>query len=143
MLSPDRQLGRRTMAMRRAYARLDSILPEGATLQFNPKEAYTGYFGGVYANRQFVAFDDGCGAVFSGPSRSCEGLLARIAPVFAAPAMPRPSDLDHIDVLVFQDTDPACKDKRSWIWQVPPLVADDYFRAVPTQGISLFGAHQK
>jgi hypothetical protein len=142
-LSPDRQLGRRTMAMRRAYARLESILPEGATLQFNPKEAYTGYFGGMYANRQFVAFDEGCGAVFGGPSRSCEGLLSRISPVFATPASPRPSDLDQIDVFVFQDTDPVWADRSSWIWQIQPLVANDFFRAVPARGVSLYGGQKR
>jgi hypothetical protein len=130
-LSSDRQLGRRTMAARRAYTQLESILPEGATLQFNPKGASNGYFCGMYANRQVVAFDEGCGAVFGGPGQDCAHLLSRILPVFETSASPRPIDMDHIDVLVFQDTDPVWADRRSWIWQVQPLVANDYFRAIP------------
>jgi len=140
-LSPDRQLGRRTMAMRRAYAQLDSILPDGARLQFNPKEPSNGYFAGMYADRQVVAFDGGCGSVFGGGGRSCEGLISRISPVFATPATQCPSDLEPIDVLVFQDTDPVWADLSNWTWQVPPLVANDFFRAIPAKRISLHQAN--
>ena len=139
-LAPDRQLGRRTMAMRRAYAQLESILPEGATLQFNPKDVPNAYFCGMYGNRQVVAFDESCGSVFGGNGRSCGGLISRISPVFAAQALSRPRGLDPIDVLVFQDTDPVWADRSSWIWQIQPLVSNDYFRAVPASGISLHGA---
>ena len=137
-LSPDRQLGRRTMAMRRAYAQLESILPETATIQFNPRETPNGYFAGMYSNRQVVAFDEGCGSVFGGSGQSCDGLISRILPVFASPAAPRPVDLEPIDVLVFQDTDPVWTDRSSWIWQVQPLVANGFFRAFPARGISLY-----
>jgi hypothetical protein len=130
-MSPDRQLGRRTLAMRRAYGRLESILPQGAILQFNPKAASNGYFFGMYANRQVVAFDEDCGSVFGGPRQDCARLFTRISPVFQAPASPRPVDMDYIDVFIFQDTDPVWADQSSWIWQIRPLVANDYFRAFP------------
>jgi hypothetical protein len=134
-LFPNRQLGRRTLAMRRAYAQLGSILPEGATLQFNPRGVTNAYFWGLYANRQVVVFDEGCGSYFG--RQDCNRLLSQISPVFDAPASPHPSDMDPIDVLVFQDTDPVWADRRSWIWQTQPFVANDYFRAVPAQESSL------
>jgi hypothetical protein len=127
--------------MRRGYARLESILPEAAVIQFNPRGVTNAFFCGLYANRQVVAFDEGCGSVFGGPRQDCAGLLSRISPAFEASAMPQPIDLDHIDVLVFQDTDPVWADRSSWILQVQPLVANDYFRAVPAREISLHRAH--
>jgi hypothetical protein len=129
-------LGRRTMAMRRGYARLESILPEGATIQFNPRGATNRFFCGLYANRQIVALNEGCGSVFGGTGQDCAGLISRISPIFDTPTSTRPSDTDHIDVFVFQDTDPVWADRSSWIWNVPPLVANDFFRAVPARGFS-------
>jgi hypothetical protein len=122
--------------MRRAYARLESILPEGATIQFNPRGDTNGYFGGMYANRQVVAFDEACGSTFGGTRQDCTGLISRVLPIFETPSMQQPIDLDHIDVLVFQDTDPVWADRSSWIWQVQPLVANHYFRAVSARRIS-------
>src|ERR1035437_3976774 len=114
---PDRLGGRRTLAMRRGYARLESILPEAAVIQFNPRGVTNAFFCGLYANRQVAAFGEGCGSVFGGPRQDCARLLSRISPAFEASAMPQPIDLDHIDVLVFQDTDPVWADRSSWIWQ--------------------------
>jgi hypothetical protein len=135
--SADGQFGRRALAMRQGYARLESMLPPGATIQFNPRGDTNGYYCGLYANRQVVAFDEGCGSTFGGARGDCAGLISRVVPVFETGALRRPIDLDPIDVLVFQDTDPVWTNRSSWIWLVQPLVANDYFRAVPAQGSSL------
>jgi hypothetical protein len=108
-LSPDRQLGRRTMAMRRAYARLESILPETATIQFNPKETPNGYFAGMYSNRQVVAFDEGCGSVFGGSGRPATAISPNFTVFAFDSASPRRAGT--IDVLV-QDTDPVWADQQ-------------------------------
>jgi hypothetical protein len=134
--SADGQFGRRALEMRRGYAQLESMLPEGATIQFNPRGDTNGYFCGLYGNRQVVAFDEGCGSTFGGGRQDCAGIISRVPPVFETLAMQQPIDQDHIDVLVFQDTDPVWVDRRSWIWQMKPLVANNYFRALPTRGIS-------
>jgi hypothetical protein len=134
--SVDGQFGRRALAIRRGYTQLESMLPEGATIQFNPRGDTNGYFCGLYANRQVVAFDEGCGSTFGGARQDCAEIISRVPPVFETLAIQRPIDQDHIDVFVFQDTDPVWADRRSWIWQMKPLVANNYFRALPTRGIS-------
>jgi hypothetical protein len=135
--SADGQFGRRTLAMRQGYTRLESILPEYATIQFNPTGDTNAYFCGLYGNRQVVAFDEACGSSLGGDRRDCVALISRISPTFETLAVQQPMDLDSIDVLVFQDTDPVWVDRSSWIWQVQPLVANDYFRAFATRGFRL------
>jgi hypothetical protein len=138
------QLGRRTMAMRRGYAKLESLLPEDATIQFNPNgEYFNGFFGGLYANRQVAAFDKGCVVPFGGTSQDCTALISRVSPIFGTLATQRPIDLHPIDVLVFQDTDPVWSDRSSWIWHMKPLVANEYLRAIPAREVLLLSDHQK
>jgi hypothetical protein len=135
--SLDGRLGKRTLGMRRGYAQLESILPAGATVQFNPRGDLARYFGGLYANRQVVASDRGCIATFGGTSAQCEELIPRILPIFETSALEPPIDLRFIDVLVFEDMDPVWADRKSWIWHMQPLVANDYFRAFSTKELSL------
>jgi len=134
--SADGQFGRRGMAMRRGYAELQSLLPEDATVQFNPSGDTNNYYGGMYAGRQVVAFDQGCGTTFGSGGRDCTGLISRVLPIFQTPAPEQPINLDYIDVLVFQDTDPVWADRKNWIWHTKPMVANNYFRAFATKEIS-------
>ena len=81
---------------------LESMLPEGATIQFNPRGDTNGYFCGLYANRQVVAFDEGCVATFGGARADCVGLISRILPIFETPALQPPIDLRPLTYSFFR-----------------------------------------
>jgi hypothetical protein len=92
--------------MRRAYARLESILPEGATIQ-NPR-GYQRLLGGMYANRQVVAAREACGSTGNSPGLQRPDF--RVLPIFETlQCKCQPIDLTHRRTR-FQDTDPVWAD---------------------------------
>jgi hypothetical protein len=130
-ISRDRQLGRRTMALRRAYSELEIRLPFDAILQVNPSNEPGTYIYGNYSRWQTVAFGANCGWEFGGTRKQCDEVLSGILTIFANPAKPSSSQTEHITALVFQDTDPVWHDGNSWIWQTEPILANRFARIMP------------
>ena len=54
-MTPDRQLGRRTYAVREAYEWADRVTPQGAVFQHNPEVLVQDTAALLYADRQAVA----------------------------------------------------------------------------------------
>jgi len=140
-LSPDRQLGRRTFELRRAYDDLDRILPTNATVQHNPEAGIGNIPAGLYSDRQMVADVGSCGYVFGGSERFCKDeILPRLKRLFDARHAVTAAEVAStcrdfsISVLVFKDTDPVWADKSSWIWKLHPLLSNDFVRVIECGG---------
>jgi hypothetical protein len=130
----DRHLGERTYALRQTYEQLKAELPKDAIVQQNPV-AYAGdLFYGLYADRQTAAQTGDCGVEFGGAPSTCAGMLAPLQQIFEKPDGLTLANVRatcrklSIDVLVVKDTDPAWRDKGSWVWQEPPFVSNAYAR---------------
>jgi hypothetical protein len=132
--SPDRQLGKRTYALRSAYEQLRRQLPSNAIIQNNPEWKYPDYFFGLYSESQTAAFDPECGTEFGGSLATCRQFYPKINSVFAAGTDQNVTDVDQLSkqlrlsAVLVKDLDPSWKDRRSWPWQVSPAFANDYVR---------------
>ncbi|HUI41523.1 MAG TPA: hypothetical protein VL523_06110 [Terriglobia bacterium] len=141
ILALDRQLGRRTFELRRAYELLARTLPANATVQHNPEEGIGNIPAGLYSDRQMVADIGNCGTVFGGSEKFCdEVILPRLKrlfdgrqPVTAAEVASTCRDFS-ISALVFKDTDPVWANKSSWIWKAQPLLSNDFVRVIRCGG---------
>src|SRR6185437_1021342 len=80
--SPDRQFGARAFELRRAYEYLDRSLPPHAKVQSSPDPKLFDFYNGLYSNRQTVASDGACGAVFGGDPSPCPAALAEVSAIF-------------------------------------------------------------
>jgi hypothetical protein len=135
-LAPDRQLGKRTYAMRRLYDSLRSTLPTGAVVQQNPDTDPQDLPAGLYADRQFAADTAGCGDIFGGDPALCPAVFNPLNDLFNHAAAWPGEDIDAvcgklaIDVLVVKDSDPAWADSQSWVWKRNPLVSNGMARAL-------------
>ncbi len=133
-LSPDRQLGKRTYALRQVYERLQSVLPESAVVQHNPDRDTDDLFSELYSERQAAATTRSCDAPFGGTPAICAKVVDRVSPLFAGLARGEEARAVcrefGISALVFRDTDPAWRMPGHWMWKAPALAANDYARAV-------------
>ncbi len=129
----DRQLGKRTYALRQVYEHLQSVLPKGAVVQHNPPLGVD-LVSELYSERQAAAVDSGCDIAFGGTRAACASVVNRVAPLFIRSTTREEAwaacKASGISVLVFRDTDPAWKMRGHWMWRVPTLVANTYGRAV-------------
>jgi hypothetical protein len=137
-LSPDRQLGRRTFEVRRAYETMDRILPANAIVQAGPVPLEGNVAAELYSGRQMIADVGDCGTVFGGSKQFCnEVILPRLNPLFddrnpvSAEMVSETCRQFSITALLFKDTDPVWRDKRSWIWDMHPLFSSDFVRVIP------------
>ena len=131
-ISPDRQLGRRTMAVRQAYVELESMLPHDAVVQFNPMNEIGGYMYGNYADWQTAAFDPTCGAQFGGNRLDCARILSDLSRPFEDTGATRLVGRREITALIFQEGDPIWSNRDAWIWKIQPLFANRYIRIMRT-----------
>jgi hypothetical protein len=128
-MEPDWKLGKRNYAVRSLYEALNAQLPSSATIQHNPN---TKNFipHGLYSGHDAAAGAPDCGIAFGGDPQLCRQRVARLAALFANQGNPERVCQDYqLDVLVAKDTDPAWRDRTSWVWSEPPLVANAYARA--------------
>jgi hypothetical protein len=136
-LGPDRQLGKRTYALRQVYERLQSVLPERAVVQHNPSREVDDIFSELYSERQAAATDRSCDVPFGGTPAACAKVVDRVGPLFDR--VTRWEDAQAvcrefgISALVFRDTDPAWRIPGHWIWRTPVLAGNGYVRAVACQ----------
>jgi hypothetical protein len=134
VLDPDRQVGRRTFALRSAYEEISASLPQNAVVQYNPLvTAYIPHL--LYSGRNAAIGLPNCGANFGGDPARCRERTAVIVPLFSRPSADDFARLDNIcgsfgiDVLVATDLDPAWAKPDSWIWSRPAFLANPFVRA--------------
>jgi hypothetical protein len=133
-LGPDRQLGRRTAALRSVYGELHNLVPANAVVQFNPLEqAYIPHL--LYSDHDAIAGMSDCGIAFGGVAGRCTPRMAALTALYANPSLVDSAGLDAIcrdygiNVILVEDIDPVWRDPESWVWKRTPLVANSYARA--------------
>jgi hypothetical protein len=117
--------------IRTAYEALDRMLPSDSIVQYNPMSVdYLPLL--QYDKFQSVdAFPD-CGTEFGGDVSRCAPVQNAIAEAFNKPGDTSIHELCSrlsIDVLVARNSDPAWKDRTSWIWKNAPIAQNSYIRA--------------
>jgi hypothetical protein len=81
-----------------------------------------------------VAADDSCLSTFGGHPALCPALLATLDRAYPLHGAAASSTLDEvcaalpIDLIAASDTDPAWKDRHSWVWAQSPVFANSYVR---------------
>ncbi len=131
-LSPDRNLGERTFALRAIYDELRRRTPAGAVFQHNPNTNPSDFFHGIYADRQVAAETQGCGVNHGGDASLCKSWYGPINDLFEDPKAFDETQIDElcrrlsIDVLVVKDTDKVWKDRQSWAWKRTPILRNGY-----------------
>jgi hypothetical protein len=133
-MSPDRQFGKRTYASRLAYQWAQSMTPETAIIQFNPKVVFQETPAMLYSDRRTVAADTKCNTTFGGDPRVCAPIVSRIEEIYPLLGEPSAPDLRDvcmnlpIDLIVVKDTDPVWNNPTSWVWSRKPVFANPYVR---------------
>ena len=133
-LAHDAKLGHRTYSNREAYEWLKANAPPGAIIQQNPNPALQDTFYGVYAERQTIAADRKCAAVFGGDPQLCPPIIKRLTALFAdttSDTFQPACDALPMDYVVAKDTDIAWKNPNSWVWTRTPLFANAFVRLFP------------
>jgi hypothetical protein len=131
--APDRHFGTRALELRRAYERLDRILPAGAKVQSSPEWRYFDFYNGLYSNRQTVVGDKDCGAVFGGDMTSCAGAFAGVSAIFDGGPKTTWEEVERtchrlsIDALVVTDLDDAWRGD-DWMRETTPEVSGQHVR---------------
>ena len=134
-LSPDRNLGARTFALRQIYEELRRLTPVGAIFQHNPNTAPSDFFHGIYADRQVAADTKGCVVNFGGDADLCKSWYSTLNELFENPKAFDATQIDEvcrklsIDVLVVKDTDKIWKIHQSWAWNRKPVLENEYGKA--------------
>ena len=130
-LAGDQLLGLRTAANRQAYEWLRSRTAETAVVQQNPDPIYQDSFSLAYGQRQTLAADSACNAVYGGDPRECAPLMLALVPLFAgggAQVLESVCRSLPIDVVAAKDTDAAWRDRTSWVWTGKPIYQNDFIR---------------
>jgi hypothetical protein len=119
------------------YSELNARIPRDAVVQFETSNTsdYYGIVDLMWVNHQTAISGDknGCGSVFGGDPRGCAILgpivdgLYRDATAGQARGICRQLGIQYLVVRVY---DPAWADRESWVWTLPPVVADPEFRAL-------------
>jgi len=134
-LALDRNLGKRTYAVRQVYETLKRVLPGDAVVQHNPNTNPGDLPYGLYADRQAAAETAQCGVVFGGDTKLCDGVIAQVNRLFQQPLAVDANEVDSvcrqlsIDALIVKDTDNVWADHNDWVWKRDPYIANDYARA--------------
>jgi hypothetical protein len=133
-LAEDRQLGRRTFALRSVYQALTESLPRNAVVQYNPlTPAYIPHL--LYSGHDAAIGLPGCAAGFGGDPATCGRRVDTIIPLFTHPSPQEASRLDEIcrefgiSILLVTDSDPAWTEPESWVWKRTPYLANQFVRA--------------
>ena len=130
-MATDRQLGRRTYAVREAYEWVGRHTRPTSVVQFNPKVVQD-TAAWLYADRRSIAAGPDCICTFGGDSRLCAPILASIEELYSSEAdLGTFHQVCHklpIDILVAKDTDPAWRNPHGWVWESQPVFANDYVR---------------
>lgn len=128
--------GHETFALRDAYAQLDHVMPANAVVQFNPDSKITTPMLVYSRYQQADGQGPGCITEFGGSAAECapvhSGLQAIFDPdsggIFSKAELDKNCQALHVDVLFVNALDPIWNRRDSWVWQVPPLIQDDFVR---------------
>lgn len=138
--APDRQLGERTYALRKAYDAEKIRLGTDVVIQNNPKWIYDDLYFGLYSDQQTAAYDPLCGAQFGGDPHACARDLPALTSLFA--------DGDAFDVnrvielcrslkvkaLVVKDKDGIWDRPPAWLRTLPVIAENAHARIVEIPG---------
>ena len=131
-MGPDRQLGRRTYAVREACEWARAATGPGAVVQDNPAEVQQDTAVLYYVERQALAADSHCLTTFGGDPGDCAPIAESLKQLYSAQAdtssLQRVCAAQPIDILVVKDLDPAWGNRESWVWRAPPVFANEYVR---------------
>ncbi len=121
------------------YAELDAAIPREAVVQYNPSGLGTDRMS-MIANmlgidHQMVIASDtgGCGAEIGGDLSACPKLAAAVDSLYDGASSESARKTCHelgIQYLVVRVYDPIWMDKKSWVWNLRPVVADEDFRGL-------------
>jgi low affinity Fe/Cu permease len=129
-LAPDRQAGERNFANREAGEWAAAATPPTAIVQFNPDTGAQNTSAMLYSDRPTLAANESCLSTFGGDPALCPALVAQLNRLYQAPAQgfAEVCRALPIDLLAASDTDPAWKDRSSWVWTRTPVFANSYVR---------------
>ena len=122
------------------YGQLDTIIPRGAVVQFNPK--FTNHLVTDLDLREvnhqiaITADQPWCGSELGGDPAGCSSMASAIDALYngATAEQARATCSQYsIQYLVARVYDPAWNDKSGWVWALKPVVADEEFRALDCQ----------
>ncbi len=131
-LGMDEQIGLRTYANREAYEWLRNWTSPQAVIQQNPAISLQDTFFGLYGQRQTAAGDAKCSTFFGGDYSRCPpilGLLERLYCAKPQETLETACRALSVNVFIAKDTDPAWKNKESWIWKINPIFKNGFVRA--------------
>lgn len=122
------------------YKQLDPLIPRDAIVQFNPDipNDLLSAVDQVDVDHQVAIAGDegGCGSELGGDPRGCPMMAAALDGLYrgadagVARSVCRELGIHYLVARVY---DPAWKDRSSWIWTLPPVVAQQQFRALDCQ----------
>ena len=128
--------GHEAFALRTAYAQLEHLAPANAVVQYNPDSLITPPMM-VYSRYQMAdGQGPGCITEFGGSAAACAPIEAGLQAIFdpQSSAVFSKADLDrrcqalHLNVLLVNGRDPVWNRKDSWVWQLTPIVENDFVR---------------
>ena len=123
-------LGQKMFETRVAYRQLGHLLPVDSIVQYNPM-ASDDLALLMYSKFQSVdAFPD-CGADFGGSRSDCLPVQAVLTSLFNTAGTYNIHPICEklsIDALVAHASDPAWKDRGSWVWSNQPVIENPYIR---------------
>jgi len=125
--------GRLTYAARSAYEWLQHATPPSATVQ-SDLNGYQDTLGMTYSDRPTVASTVECLTGFGGDPGECRPVVSRLQQLFphdggaAASGIQDACDNLALSVLVAKSSDPAWRDRSSWVWRERPIYANESVR---------------
>ncbi len=131
------KLSRLPLISIQGYQELDRRIPMSTVVQYNPAKTnmFLAAMDQMYVNHQLAIVGDsnGCGSTLGGDPRGCPVMAAALDSLYrgadAAQAQRVCRELG-IQVLIARVYDPVWTDRGSWVWTLPPLVAQEQFRAL-------------
>lgn len=134
------RLSRIAFISARGYSELNRRIGPDSIVQFNPYEenAFFSAMDQMDVDHQVAIAGDGegCGSELGGDPRGCPGMAAALDNIYhdanaeQARSVCRELGIHYLIARVY---DPAWKDNSSWVWTLPPVVAQDQFRALDCQ----------
>ena len=131
------ELSRKAYIAHEGYSALNAAIPHDAVVQFNPAATIAWWpsadFLGVH--HQIVTESDQlwCGSELGGDPTGCPAIIAAVHLLYqdASGSQARAVCSQYgMQYLVAYVYDPAWNDTNSWVWTLPPVVAQPKFRAL-------------
>lgn len=148
------RLAEEAFAMRTAFAELDRRSPRNAVLEFDPTDVETGADGKpvlrnplyarsliLYAGRQLLSAEPGCGAAFGGDARPCEAITEATKQLYATPVPDAAWAQGYcrrfgVEYLAVGERDDAWREGGGWIAGLPAVATEPGFRILRCATVS-------